>query len=69
MTQYECNSKLIVSCVARGLAMRQTWTVTVRLHHHKNHQLYYDVALPLDAAALIYENLEWSMPVSITPKV
>ena len=49
--------------------MRQTRTVTVRLHHHKNHQLYYDVALPPDAAALIRENLEWSTPVSITPKV
>ena len=44
-------------------------TITVRLHHHKNHQPYYDVALPPEAAGLICENLEWSTPISITPKV
>jgi hypothetical protein len=49
--------------------MRQTWTVTVQLHHHKNHQPYYDVALPPNAADMICENLEWSTLVSITLKV
>ena len=49
--------------------MTGTWTVTVQLHHHKRHQLYYDVTLPPNAAALICENLEWSTLVSITPKV
>lgn len=67
MTRYDCKSKLIVSCAARGPAM--TRTVMVHLHHHKNHQLYYDVSLPSDAAALVRENLEWSTPGSITPKV
>ena len=69
MTRYECNSKLIVSCAARGPTRTQLRTVIVRLHHHKNHHPYYDVALPPDASALIRENLEWSTPVSITPKI
>jgi hypothetical protein len=45
-------------------------TVIVHLHHHKNHQPYYDVALlPPDASTLIHKNLKWGMPVSTTPKI
>ena len=69
MTRYGCRSKLIVSCATRGTISTGSQTVTVRLHHHKNHQPYYDVALPPEAAVLIRENLEWSTPVSITLKV
>jgi hypothetical protein len=67
MTQYNCKSKLIVLCAARGPT--GTHTVMVHLHHHKNHQLYYNVTLPSNAAALVRENLKWSTPVSITPKI
>ena len=67
MTRYDCKSSLIVSCVRRGPDERQT--VSVRLHHHLNHNPYYDVALPPGAADIIREQLEWSTPVSITPKV
>src|SRR5258705_11137428 len=69
MERFNCNSKLILSCAARGPGMTQTWTVMVQLYHHRNHRPYYDVTLPSEAAALIRENIEWSTPVSIMPKV
>jgi len=69
MTRYNCKSKLIVSCAARDTADTGSRTITIGLHHHKNHLPYYDVTLPPEAAVLICENLEWSTPVSITPKV
>jgi len=69
MTRYGFQSKLIVSCATRGAVSTGSWTITVRLHHHRNHLPYYDIALPPEAAVLICENLEWSTPVLITPKV
>jgi len=69
MIRYECNSKLIVSCATQDSTGTPLRTVRVHLRHHKNHRSYYDVTLPPDAAALVRENLEWSTPVSITPKV
>ena len=69
MTRYDCKSKLLVSCAARGTNNTGSRTITVALHHHKNHLPYYDITLPPKAAILIRENLEWSTPVSITPKV
>lgn len=30
---------------------------------------YYDVSIPPEAAAMIQENLEWSTPNSLTPKI
>ena len=65
MIRYDCQSKLVILCAARGNDnTKRSWTVTVRLHHYQNHLHYYDVSLPP-----IRENVEWSSPVSITPKV
>jgi hypothetical protein len=69
MTRYDCKSKLFMSCAARGMNNTESCTITVELHHHKNHLPYYDVTLPPEAAVLICKNLKWSTPVSITPKV
>lgn len=33
------------------------------------HDPYYDVAMPPEAADIVRENLEWTTPVSIIPKV
>ena len=62
MTRYDCKSKLLVSCAARGTNNTGSRTITVELHHHKNHLPYYDVTLSSEAAILICENLEWSTP-------
>ena len=43
--------------------------VSVRIQHHKRHLPYYDVAMPPEAADIICENMEWTTPVSIIPKV
>jgi len=64
MSRFKCKSQLIISCV--GLDLR---TIKVRLNHHDNHIAYYDVALPPGASQIIRENLEWSTPVSVTPRV
>lgn len=67
MTRYNCESRLIVSCIPKGAELLRV--VTVLLNHHENHLPYYDVSLPDGATQIIHENLEWSTPVSITPKV
>ena len=43
--------------------------VTIWLKHHEKHQPYFDVAMPQEAADIVHENLEWSTPSSIIPKV
>lgn len=43
--------------------------IRVKLQHFDNHAPYYDVEMPPEAAAMIRENLEWSTPVSLVPKI
>jgi len=43
--------------------------VTVKLHHHDDHILYYDVEMPSGALEMIHDNLEWSTPNSLVPKI
>ncbi|KAF7966149.1 hypothetical protein HWV62_39928 [Athelia sp. TMB] len=65
MTRFPCRSQLIVTCARADGGNR----VTIRLRHHENHVTYYDVELPDGAAQIIRENIEWSTPNGITPKV
>ncbi|KAF8463757.1 hypothetical protein DFH94DRAFT_608848, partial [Russula ochroleuca] len=44
-------------------------TVSVQFHHHKKHKPYYNIALPPKAVAIIRENLDWSTPNSLTPRI
>lgn len=67
MKRYDCQSRLVVTCT-RG-ASPSTQIISVRIKHHEKHQPYFDVAMPPEAADIIRENLEWSTPSSIIPKV
>jgi len=64
MSRFKCKSQLIISCGGQDLR-----TIKVQLNHHDNHITYYDVALPPGASQIIRENLEWSTPVSLYPRV
>jgi hypothetical protein len=43
--------------------------VRVKLRHSDDHVPYYDVEMPPEAATMIRENLEWSTPASLVPKI
>ncbi len=68
MHRYDCKSKLNVSCCANP-SKEDTYTITIWLEHHIKHIPYYDVSLPLEAKALIREDLEWSCPNEVAKKV
>jgi hypothetical protein len=65
MKCFNCRSKLIISSIS-GVDTR---VVTVYLEHHERHNHYFDVNMPPGALDIIRDNLEWSTPVSVTPKV
>lgn len=67
MHRYSCQSCLRVSC--REINDPTSRQVTIYLQHHEAHTPYYDVAMPPDAAAIIRENLEWTTPNAMVPKV
>lgn len=67
MKRFDCRSKLMISSISGILA--NTRVITVRIEHHDRHMQYIDVDMPLEALDIIRDNLEWSTPVSITPKV
>ena len=68
MHQYDCDSCLIVLCQMANSGSTNR-IVQVKLQHFDDHVLYYDVKMPPEAAAMIHENLEWSTPVSLVPKI
>jgi hypothetical protein len=68
MHRYDCDSSLTVSCrKANGDSTDRV--IRVKLQHSDDHIPYYDVDMPPGAAAIIRENLEWSTPVSLVPKI
>jgi len=69
MDQYDCKSKLNISCHANPRSKENTYTITIWLEHHIKHIPYYNVSMPHEAAALIRENLEWSCPNEVAKKV
>ncbi|KAG1878754.1 hypothetical protein C8R48DRAFT_745325 [Suillus tomentosus] len=44
-------------------------TLSIRMKHHDAHVPYYDVAMPSDATQIIHDQLEWSSPSSLAPKI
>jgi hypothetical protein len=67
MHHYNCCSCLRVSCCeVDDPSSRQ---ITIYLQHHKAHTPYYDVAMPPEAAIIIRENLEWTTPNAMVPKI
>lgn len=57
----------MISCISGTLPGTQV--ITIRIEHHDRHTQYLDVDMPPEALDIIRDNLEWSTPVSITPKV
>lgn len=58
---------MTVSCIDGSEP--NTRVVTVRIEHHTKHPQYFDVDMPPEALDIIRENLEWSTPGAMTPKV
>ena len=65
---YDCQSQLNILYRA-NLRSEETYTISVWLEHHIWHTPYYDVGFPHEAAALIWENLEWSSPNEVVRKL
>ncbi|EGN95293.1 hypothetical protein SERLA73DRAFT_77309 [Serpula lacrymans var. lacrymans S7.3] len=66
MQRFDCGSQLNVLCMKRTSGTR---VVTIRLKHEQRHKPYYDVTMPPEAIQIICNNIEWSTPVSMIPKV
>ncbi|KAK1222702.1 hypothetical protein PQX77_014446 [Marasmius sp. AFHP31] len=71
MKRFGCQSRLKASCkdVKKGPGAHTVKLITLKLRHCKKHVLYYDVAMPDAAAEIIRDNLEWSTPTSLVPKI
>lgn len=67
MHRYNCRSCLRVSC--REVDDPSSRQITIYLQHHEAHTPYYDVAMPPEAAIIIRENLEWTTPNAMVPKI
>lgn len=66
MNYFKCKSALNISCQSNG---DNSHIITIWLKHHKKHTPYYDVTLPPEAAAMIWEDLEWTSPSDMAKKV
>ena len=69
MHRYECKSKMSILCWTNTSSGEKTRTVTIWLEHYKRHTPYYDVTLPLEAAEMIRENLDWTTPNEMVRKI
>ncbi|KAG9310330.1 hypothetical protein JVU11DRAFT_9459 [Chiua virens] len=69
MQRYNCRSLLHVSCTQQQSTCGTNIIVTIQLHHHQQHKPYYYVTMPPEVAQIVCDNIKWSTPISITPKV
>jgi hypothetical protein len=67
LQRFDCQSKLAVACMPGRYP--GTRLVTIHIEHHEKHKPYFDVEMPPEAVDIVRDNLEWSTPVSITPRV
>ncbi|KDR78681.1 hypothetical protein GALMADRAFT_1262756 [Galerina marginata CBS 339.88] len=56
--RYPCRSRLLIS--SRDSDLPGTRIITVRMHHHVNHEAYIDANLPPDVVQGIRESLGWT---------
>ena len=68
MERFSCRSSLGITCCPSTDVPNQQ-IISIWLHHHEKHKPYYDVTMPPEAVAIIRDNLEWSTPSSLTPKI
>ncbi|KAI6004988.1 hypothetical protein EDC04DRAFT_2908091 [Pisolithus marmoratus] len=69
MKRFSCTSSLTVSCCYRQGNRVGQQTVSVKIRHLKAHIPYYDVMMPPDAIQIIHDDLEWSAPSALVPKI
>lgn len=69
MKRFPCRSALTISCCNRMGNQINARTLSIRMRHHDAHVPYYDVAMPSDATQIIRDQLEWSSPSSLAPKI
>ncbi|KAH9038211.1 hypothetical protein EDB85DRAFT_2072802 [Lactarius pseudohatsudake] len=69
MRRYDCKSKLNISCRTNSSHGEMTRTITIWLKHLMGHIPYYDVALPLEAAEMIREGLDWTTPNEMVRRI
>ncbi|KAJ3753952.1 hypothetical protein EV360DRAFT_74091 [Lentinula raphanica] len=69
MQRFNCNSRLTVTSRLANVLDCSTKLVSVHLEHHHRHVPYYNVSMSPEAAQIIRENLVWSTPSSLVPKV
>jgi hypothetical protein len=67
MHRFDCKSGLQVSSLAGDVVGERK--ISISLQHHDTHVHYYDVGMPLEAASIIREGLEWSTPVEMVGHV
>ncbi|KAH8997800.1 hypothetical protein EDB86DRAFT_2828659 [Lactarius hatsudake] len=69
MQRFHCKSKLNISCRTNTSGEESTYKITIWLEHHIKHIPYYNVSLPLEAAALIRGHLDWSCPNEVARNI
>lgn len=69
MKHFDCHSTLVVSCCQRAPDSIDQRTLSIHLEHHDSHTPYFDVAMPAEAAEIIRDNLEWSIPSTLVPRI
>ncbi|KAG0693922.1 hypothetical protein DFH29DRAFT_815867 [Suillus ampliporus] len=69
MKRFSCRSALTISCCHRVGNEDDERTLSIRIKHCEAHVPYYDVAMPLEATQIICDQLEWSSPSSLAPKI
>ena len=69
MHRYDCQSQITVTCRNAVSEKSTDHVITTILAHHENHVPYYDVEISEGASHIICENLEWTTPVALVPKI
>ncbi|KAG0694190.1 hypothetical protein DFH29DRAFT_985319 [Suillus ampliporus] len=69
MKHFDCHSTLVVSCCQRAPDSIDQRTISIHIEHHDSHTPYFDVAMPAEATEIIRDNLEWSIPSTLVPRI
>ena len=71
MIRYPCHSNLIITCRETSRKHDKKVLISVYLEHDTSngHTPYYDVSLPLDAADIVRDCLDWATPNEIVRRI
>ncbi|KAG2139796.1 uncharacterized protein EDB93DRAFT_1241918 [Suillus bovinus] len=69
MKCFDCYSTLVVSCCQHTPDDIDQRTLSIHIEHHDSHTPYFDITMPAEATEIICNNLEWSIPSTLVPRI